>query len=92
MITIEIPGVVVRPLTLYPDPRGWLGELFRVDELPNSLHPLMAYLSLTRPDVVRGPHEHTSQTDIFCFIGVSDRKSTRLNSSHIQKSRMPSSA
>ena len=25
-------------------------------------------------------------------IGVPDRKSTRLNSSHIQKSRMPSSA
>ena len=26
------------------------------------------------------------------FIGVSDRKSTRLNSSHYQQSRMPSSA
>ena len=26
------------------------------------------------------------------IIGPSDRKSTRLNSSHIQKSRMPSSA
>ena len=26
------------------------------------------------------------------FIGLIDRKSTRLNSSHIQKSRMPSSA
>ena len=25
-------------------------------------------------------------------LGISDRKSTRLNSSHIQKSRMPSSA
>ena len=27
-----------------------------------------------------------------CIIGSADRKSTRLNSSHIQKSRMPSSA
>ena len=27
-----------------------------------------------------------------CVSGTSDRKSTRLNSSHIQKSRMPSSA
>ena len=26
------------------------------------------------------------------FVGLTDRKSTRLNSSHIQKSRMPSSA
>ena len=29
---------------------------------------------------------------ILCFVLTSDRKSTRLNSSHIQKSRMPSSA
>ena len=29
---------------------------------------------------------------VFCAMGVIDRKSTRLNSSHIQKSRMPSSA
>ena len=28
----------------------------------------------------------------FCTIEPKDRKSTRLNSSHIQKSRMPSSA
>ena len=28
----------------------------------------------------------------FALLALSDRKSTRLNSSHIQKSRMPSSA
>ena len=28
----------------------------------------------------------------FSLVGTTDRKSTRLNSSHIQKSRMPSSA
>ena len=28
----------------------------------------------------------------FCYQALTDRKSTRLNSSHIQKSRMPSSA
>ena len=27
-----------------------------------------------------------------CFVVISDRKSTRLNSSHREKSRMPSSA
>ena len=31
-------------------------------------------------------------TEIAVIIGGIDRKSTRLNSSHIQKSRMPSSA
>ena len=30
--------------------------------------------------------------DLFKFDQMQDRKSTRLNSSHIQKSRMPSSA
>ena len=33
-----------------------------------------------------------SKFDTSDFIGKKDRKSTRLNSSHIQKSRMPSSA
>ena len=30
--------------------------------------------------------------EVFIWRGNKDRKSTRLNSSHIQKSRMPSSA
>ena len=37
------------------------------------------------PYVLQGPGENAGVVDI-------DRKSTRLNSSHIQKSRMPSSA
>ena len=32
-----------------------------------------------------------SGNDVIC-VDIEDRKSTRLNSSHIQKSRMPSSA
>ena len=36
---------------------------------------------------------HTGlMTQTFSWLGNADRKSTRLNSSHIQKSRMPSSA
>jgi len=34
--------------------------------------PVMAYLSMTRPGVVRGPHEHRKQTDFFAFAGPSD--------------------
>ena len=37
-----------------------------------------------KPDEKKGPKKHPE--------GAADRKSTRLNSSHIQKSRMPSSA
>jgi dTDP-4-dehydrorhamnose 3,5-epimerase len=29
----------------------------------------MAYVSETLPGVTRGPHEHSSQTDYFCFLG-----------------------
>ena len=68
----EIPGVIVRPLAIHYDERGWLSELFRSDELASELHPVMSYVSLTRPNVIRGPHEHRFQTDYFCFLGPSN--------------------
>jgi dTDP-4-dehydrorhamnose 3,5-epimerase len=64
-----IDGVIWRPLRKYHDPRGWLCELFRHDELPAEFHPVMAYISLTEPGVARGPHEHRDQADVFCFLG-----------------------
>ena len=66
-----IEGVVARSITRHSDNRGWLAELFRQDELPADLHPVMSYMSMTRPGVTRGPHEHSEQTDIFCFLGPS---------------------
>ena len=60
-------GVRIKALELYEDQRGWLGEIFRDDE---SRHrPVMSYLSMTNPGLLRGPHEHKEQTDLFCFIG-----------------------
>jgi dTDP-4-dehydrorhamnose 3,5-epimerase len=67
-----IDGVVVRPLALHADRRGWLAELFREDELPPDRHPVMAYVSETLPGVARGPHEHVDQTDYFAFLGPGD--------------------
>jgi dTDP-4-dehydrorhamnose 3,5-epimerase len=32
---------------------------------------MMGYVSMTRPGVARGPHEHRAQTDLFCFLGPS---------------------
>ena len=69
-----IEGVIWRPLKKYNDPRGWLCELFRHDELPEEFHPVMCYISATEPGVARGPHEHVDQADYFCFIGPSDFK------------------
>ncbi len=64
----EIEGVIIKELKSYSDNRGWLMELFRKDELGN-FEPAMSYISVTRPDVARGPHEHKDQTDYFCFLG-----------------------
>jgi dTDP-4-dehydrorhamnose 3,5-epimerase len=68
----EIEGVVIRPLKFYNDPRGWLVEIFRHDELVEERRPAMMYVSSTLPGVSRGPHEHVDQTDGFAFIGPSD--------------------
>ena len=67
----NIQGVRVRPLKKHQDSRGWLSEIFRTDELDADLMPVMSYISETQPGATRGPHEHTSQIDYFCFLGPS---------------------
>jgi dTDP-4-dehydrorhamnose 3,5-epimerase len=69
-----IEGVVFRPLKSYTDPRGWLIELLREDELPGEHRAAMVYLSLTLPGVARGPHEHREQADLFAFVGPGEFK------------------
>jgi len=69
-----IDGVVLKDLKRFSDDRGWLMELFRSDELEAEYFPAMTYISLTRPGVARGPHEHMDQADYFCFAGPSDFK------------------
>lgn len=64
----SIPGVRLIPLKKHSDPRGWLAELFRDDELPDGFEPAMGYFSVTHPGVARGPHEHVDQTDCFAFL------------------------
>lgn len=70
----EIKDVIVRDLRKFDDPRGWLCELFRHDELAAEFFPTMAYISSTTPGVTRGPHEHVDQADLFCFLGPSNFK------------------
>ncbi len=67
-----IQGVVIKPVLLHSDQRGWLAEIYRQDELPSEIHPVMAYISETFPGATRGPHEHAVQTDYFAFIGPGD--------------------
>lgn len=70
----RIHDVVVKPLSKFLDERGWLAEMYRHDELPEWFRPEMSYISMTRPGVARGPHEHLQQTDYFCFIGPGNFK------------------
>jgi dTDP-4-dehydrorhamnose 3,5-epimerase len=67
----DIDGVIISKLTRHYDERGWLTELFRQDEVPAEYYPVMSYVSMTRPGIARGPHEHRDQADCFAFIGPS---------------------
>ena len=60
-------GIVIKELTRFHDQRGWLAEIFREDEA--DFRPAMSYVSITKPGVSRGPHEHMEQSDYFCFLG-----------------------
>ena len=68
----EIHGVAIRILRHLRDDRGWLAELYREDEIEAHYHPVMAYISSTRPGIKRGPHEHVAQADLFGFLGPSN--------------------
>ncbi len=70
----DIDGVIIRTVTRHTDERGWLLECFRTDELEPDMTPQMAYVSMTGPGVVRGPHEHEHQADNFIFFGPSTFK------------------
>lgn len=72
----HIEGVKSQSIFLHVDDRGWLAELFRIDQLDAAEHPAMSYLSVTLPGVTRGPHEHVHQTDLFCWVGPGDFKVT----------------
>ena len=67
----NIDSVVIREIGKHHDDRGRVAELFRHDEMDADCYPAMAYVSVTRPGVARGPHEHVEQTDLFCFLGPS---------------------
>lgn len=70
----SIEGVIIKPMTKFNDSRGWLSECFRHDETDKEVYPVMSYVSMTLPGIARGPHEHITQTDYFCFLGPSTFK------------------
>lgn len=71
-----IEGVAVTAFRKFVDERGWLAEIFRHDEVPEAFHPAMGYVSVTLPGILRGPHEHVDQADLFAWVGPGDFKVT----------------
>lgn len=67
-----INDLVVKKLVKYSDERGYLIEVFREDEI--DFQVAMSYLSLTKPGISRGPHEHKFQSDYFVFPGPGNFK------------------
>lgn len=66
----KIEGVTIKKLQKFTDERGWLTEIYRDDEV--EYRPAMSYISVTKPGVARGPHEHKEQSDCFVFVGPGD--------------------
>lgn len=62
-----INGVIIKKIAKNSDSRGWLAEIYRSDE--TDFQPAMSYISVTKPGIIRGPHEHKEQSDCFIFIG-----------------------
>jgi dTDP-4-dehydrorhamnose 3,5-epimerase len=62
-----IKDVIVKKLKKNEDERGWLVEIYRSDG--TDYQPVMSYVSMTKPGVIRGPHEHIKQSDCFVFVG-----------------------
>lgn len=63
----RIPGVVVKPLRLIPDDRGFLMEMLRADD-PVFEQFGQVYITGCRRGVAKAWHYHKEQTDH--FIGV----------------------
>src|SRR5436309_14843939 len=81
------PGTRLRSLTAHGDRRGWLVEAFRAEWEPD-VAGAQVNVSSSAPGVLRGSHVHGRHTDYFVLASgaatVGDRKSTRLNSSHVK--------
>jgi dTDP-4-dehydrorhamnose 3,5-epimerase len=67
-----IKGLIIKRIKKNKDTRGWLAEIYRADEISYKI--AMSYISVTKPGVVRGPHEHKFQSDCFIFVGPGNFK------------------
>jgi dTDP-4-dehydrorhamnose 3,5-epimerase len=62
-----IEGVVLKPLRVIPDERGWLMEIIRRDD-PFFVGFGQSYLTAIYPGVVKGWHYHKKQSDNMAVV------------------------
>ena len=62
-----IDGVVIKPLTVHPDERGWLMEILRRDD-PSFRGFGQVYVTAVFPGIVKGWHYHQHQWDHFAVV------------------------
>ena len=76
-------------------PRAWSeieATIRQLDKMPRQVLIEVLVAEITLNDETRLGIDWAARSGKFTLANNTDRKSTRLNSSHIQKSRMPSSA
>ena len=96
--TVRYPAIDYQDIVYYSAPKTKLDQLKSLDEVDPEL--LRTYEKLGIPLREQEMLAGVAVDAVFDSVSVAttfkgklaDRKSTRLNSSHIQKSRMPSSA
>ena len=62
-----IDGVVIKPLKVIPDERGFLMEIIRADDSFFGKFG-QSYVTVVYPGVVKGWHYHKVQVDHFCVV------------------------
>ena len=67
---MTLDDVLLTPLTVHADDRGWLMELLRQDDYPTFLGFGQAYVTAIYPGAVKAWHRHQKQTDQqVCLVG-----------------------
>jgi dTDP-4-dehydrorhamnose 3,5-epimerase len=66
-----IDGVLIEPLKVYPDDRGFFTELARLGQglaanmVPGDVRKIQVSLTLTYPGTIKAIHYHSEQTDLW---------------------------
>jgi dTDP-4-dehydrorhamnose 3,5-epimerase len=69
-----IEGILIEPLQIYPDDRGFFCELARLGKglaakmVPDEQHKIQVSLTLTYPGTIKAIHYHSEQTDLWAPV------------------------